>query len=105
MIGQLKINRAIATRYDKLARSFLDTLDIDIAAIRRCLRRPFRNKPSNDMAFPHPKSRKQHYRKEDKPNTGGVLFNFRTIDVTEYRNAADDVNPANDRTFGGIFHD
>jgi transposase len=36
MIGQLNINRAIATRYDKLARSFLDALDI--AAIRRCLR-------------------------------------------------------------------
>ena len=38
MIGHLKINRAIATRYNKLARSFLDALHIDIAAIRRCLR-------------------------------------------------------------------
>jgi len=28
MIGHLKINRAIATRYDKLARSFLDALHI-----------------------------------------------------------------------------
>jgi len=36
MIGHLKINRAIATRYDKLGRSFLDALHI--AAIRRCLR-------------------------------------------------------------------
>jgi transposase len=36
MIGHLKINHAIATRYDKLARSFLDALHI--AAIRRCLR-------------------------------------------------------------------
>ncbi|HVM80019.1 MAG TPA: IS5/IS1182 family transposase, partial [Stellaceae bacterium] len=36
MIGHLKINRAIATRYDKLARSFLDALHI--ATIRRCLR-------------------------------------------------------------------
>ena len=36
MIGHLKINRAIATRYDKLARSFLDALHI--AAIRRRLR-------------------------------------------------------------------
>ena len=36
MIGHLKINRAIATRYDKLARSFLDALHL--AAIRRCLR-------------------------------------------------------------------
>jgi len=36
MIGHLKINRAIATRYDKLASSFLDSLHI--AAIRRCLR-------------------------------------------------------------------
>ena len=36
MIGHLKINRAVATRYDKLARSFLDVLHI--ATIRRCLR-------------------------------------------------------------------
>ncbi len=36
MIGHLKVNRAIATRCDKLARSFLDALHI--AAIRRCLR-------------------------------------------------------------------
>jgi transposase len=36
MIGHLKVNRAVATRYDKLARSFLDALHL--AAIRRCLR-------------------------------------------------------------------
>lgn len=36
MIGHLKINRAVATRYDKLAASFLDTLHV--APIRRCLR-------------------------------------------------------------------
>jgi IS5 family transposase len=36
MIGHLKINRAVATRYDKLARSFLDILHL--ATIRRCLR-------------------------------------------------------------------
>jgi transposase len=36
MIGHLKINRAVATRYDKLASSFLDSLHI--ASIRRCLR-------------------------------------------------------------------
>jgi transposase len=36
MIGHLKINRAIATRYDKLASSFLDALHI--AAILRHVR-------------------------------------------------------------------
>jgi transposase len=36
LIGHLKISRAVATRYDKLARSFLATLYI--AAIRNCLR-------------------------------------------------------------------
>ena len=36
MIGHLEVNRAIATRYDKLARSFLDALHL--ATIRRCLR-------------------------------------------------------------------
>ena len=48
------------------------------------------------MAVPHPKSWKEHYRNADKPNTGGVLWNFfkRTINITEYRNAKDDVNRA-----------
>ena len=36
MIGHHKISRAIATRYNRLARSYLDTLHI--AAIRNCLR-------------------------------------------------------------------
>jgi len=36
MIGHLKVNRAIATRYDKLASSFLDALHV--ATIRKCLR-------------------------------------------------------------------
>ena len=56
------------------------------------------------MAFPHPKSRKYKCRKEDKPNKGGVLWNFfeRTIYITEYRNAKDDVNAAKNRTLGGI---
>jgi transposase len=36
LIGHLKINRAVATRYDKLARSFLDMLHL--ASIRRLLR-------------------------------------------------------------------
>src|SRR6266852_2296674 len=71
------------------------------------LGRSFRNKSSKDMAFPHPKSRKDNYRNEDKPNSGGVVGNFfkRTINITEYRNAKDDVNPAKNRQLGGIFHD
>jgi transposase len=36
MIGHLKINRVITTRYDEVARSFLDALHI--AAIRGCRR-------------------------------------------------------------------
>src|ERR1700728_3786402 len=68
------------------------------------IHRSLRNKSSKDMAFPHPKSRKEHYRNDDKPNAGGVLGNFfnRTIDITEYGNAKDDVNPAKNRTLGGI---
>jgi hypothetical protein len=48
------------------------------------------------MAFPHPKSRKEEDRKEDKPNSGGVLRDLfkRAIDITDDRNAEDDVNPA-----------
>ena len=58
------------------------------------------------MALPHPQSRKDHYRKEDIPSCGGVVGKSfkRTIDIAEYRNAKDDVNPAKNRTFGGIFH-
>jgi hypothetical protein len=66
-----------------------------------------RNKSSKDMAFPHPRSRNDKYRNEDKPNSGGVVWNFfkRTINITEYRNAKDDVNPAKNRTFAALVHD
>ena len=39
--------------------------------------------------------------------TGGVVWKFfkRTIDITDYRNAKDDVNRARNDTFGGIIHD
>jgi hypothetical protein len=58
------------------------------------LGRSFRNKSSKDIAFPHPKSRKDNYNKEDKPNHGGVVWKFfkRAINITDYRNAKDDVN-------------
>jgi transposase len=36
LFGHLKMQRAVATRFDKLARSFLDTLHL--ATIERCLR-------------------------------------------------------------------
>ncbi len=70
------------------------------------LGRAFRNKRSNDMSFPHPQSRKDHDRKKDKPGCGGVVRKFfkRTIDVADYRNAEDDVNPAKNRTLGGTIH-
>ena len=59
------------------------------------------------MAFSHPQSRKEHYRNDDKPNPVGVLRKFfkRTINITEYRNAKDDVNPAKNRTCDGTLHD
>src|SRR5436190_3886418 len=66
----------------------------------------FRNKSSKEMAFPHPQSRKGNYRKGDKPNNGGVVWKLfeGTINVTDYRNAEDDVNRAENRTFGGVSH-
>jgi hypothetical protein len=69
--------------------------------------RSSRNQSSNHMAFPHPQSRKNHHRNEDKPGRGCIVWKSfkRTVDITEYRNAKDDVNPANDRTLGGISHD
>jgi hypothetical protein len=46
------------------------------------------------MAFPHPQSRKDNYRKCDEPNNGGVVWKLfkQTINVTDYRNAEYDVN-------------
>lgn len=67
------------------------------------LRRSFRNKLSNQMAFPHPKPRKNHYRNEEKPSRVGVLGNFvkRTVNITDDRNAKENVNPAKNRTLRG----
>ena len=71
------------------------------------LGRSFRNKSSKDMAFPHPQSRKDHYWKEDKPSWERIVWKFfkRTINITDYRNGKDNVNPAKNRTFGGFSHD
>jgi hypothetical protein len=59
------------------------------------------------MALPHPQSRKDKYGKKDKPNGGGVVWDLlkRTVNIAEYWNAKDDVNPAKNRTFGGLAHD
>ena len=58
------------------------------------------------MAFPHPEPRKDKYRNEDIPNSGGVVWNFfkRTINIAEYRNGKDHVNPVKNRTLGGVTH-
>jgi len=74
---------------------------------RKSLGRRFRNKPSKDMAFPHPKPRKGKYRNEDKPSSGGVVWNLfkRTINITDYRNAKNDVNRAKNPTFCALAHD
>src|SRR6185312_4386573 len=65
--------------------------------------RSFRHKSSNDMAFPHPKSRKDKYGNKDKANKGSVVGNCfkRTINIPDYRNGKDEVNPAKNRTFDG----
>lgn len=59
------------------------------------------------MPFPHPKSREDDHGKGNKPNDGSVVRKLfkRTINVTRYRNGKDEVNPAHNRTFGGVAHD
>jgi hypothetical protein len=59
------------------------------------------------MALPHPQSRKEHKRNDDISNTGCVCWKYvkRAINIPEYRYAEDEVNAANNCTFGGIFHD
>src|SRR5437660_6245803 len=58
------------------------------------------------MAFPHPKSRKDHYRNEDIPGSRCVVWNLveRTIDIANDRNGKDDVNPAKNRTLNTLAH-
>jgi hypothetical protein len=58
------------------------------------------------MAFPHPKSRSDKYRNEDEPSSGRVVWNFFkwTINISEYRNTEDEVNPAKNRAFGALLH-
>src|SRR5689334_11980988 len=50
------------------------------------------NKSPKDMAFPHPKPRKDHYGNEEIPSRPGVVWNLfkRTINIADYRNAEDD---------------
>ena len=59
------------------------------------------------MALPHPESRKDKDGQKDKPNGGGIVWEFfeRAVDVAENRNAEDEVSPARERTLGGRFHD
>jgi hypothetical protein len=58
------------------------------------------------MAFPHPKSGKRDYWNRDIPNNGSVVWKFLkwAINITDYRNGEDKVNPAKYGTFGCIFH-
>jgi hypothetical protein len=67
----------------------------------------FRKQSSNDMTFPHPQPRKDHDRDEDKSGTECVTWKLIkwAIDIAEYRNAEDEVNPAKNRTLGSFFHD
>src|SRR5208282_5458048 len=71
------------------------------------LSRSPRKKPANNVAFPHPQPRKEQDRKNDIANREGVVWSIRRriINVTEYRNAKDNVNPAKNRTFSRFFHD
>ena len=59
------------------------------------------------MALPHPQSRKDHYRKEDKPGRESIVRKFfkRTVDIAEYRNTEDNVNPAKNQTLGALVHE
>jgi hypothetical protein len=67
----------------------------------------FRNKSSNQVPFPHPKPGKDNYGNGDIPNQGGVIWNLfeRTINITDYRDGKNDVNPAKNRAFRDVIHD
>jgi hypothetical protein len=59
------------------------------------------------MALPHPKTGKGNHRDRDIANNGSVVWKFLkgTIDITDYRNGKDEVNPAKNRTHDASVHD
>src|SRR5262249_20425320 len=71
------------------------------------LGRSFRNKPSKEVAFPHPQSRKNNYRNGYKPKNRGILGNLfkRSINVTDYGDAEDDVHRSKNQMYGGVIHE
>ena len=82
----------------------LDLGKYKIGRLVRCsvlLRRFFRNKTSQEMAFPHPQSREDKCRNRDIPNHRRVVGKFlkRTVDIAGYRYAKDEVNQAGNPTF------
>jgi hypothetical protein len=58
------------------------------------------------MAFPHPQSRKENRRKGDIADDGSVIGKVfeRAVNISDYRDAEDDVDPAQNRTFDGVAH-
>ena len=56
------------------------------------------NKSPDEVTLPHPQSRKKNHREKEKPNGGSIVGNFfkRAVNVPDYRNAKDDVDPAKD---------
>src|SRR5687768_16541639 len=70
------------------------------------MRRSFGKESPKGLALPHPQSRQHQHGKEDVPGRCGVLRKVleRTVNVAGDRNGKDDVNPAEDRTFGGAVH-
>src|SRR5688572_12074046 len=67
---------------------------------------PLREQPPDDVTLPHPQSRQNHHRKEDKPDEVSEIRERleRTVDVADDGDGKDDVNPANDRALSGFPH-
>jgi|SRR6185369_3685966 len=104
MYSAIVVGRLLAISLDSVTDLSPRTERSSSATGRFVLVRSFQYESSKDMALPHPQSRKHHYRKEDKPDKWCVLWQVfkRTINITEYRNAKDDVNPAPNRALSGI---
>src|SRR5450432_3701154 len=64
------------------------------------------NKSTNHVAFPHPQSCEDQYGEKDESDRPGVVWSIRRriVNVTDDRNATDDVNPAKNGTFSSLFH-
>ena len=105
MYSAIVVGRLLAISLDSVTDLSPRTERSSSATGKFLLVRSFQYESSKDMTLPHPQSRNGDCRNGDEPNHRGVVWKFfkRTINITNYRNAEDEVNQTGNPTFGGHY--